>query len=144
MTPSPFLHRFTVTAADVLPADVWRLYDDTSTWPMWDAGLERIERESPLADGAHGTMLLKGAPDPLAFVIEDVQPGRSFTDVTAVGDVVVRVEHRAQPAAPQGTRITHTVAVDGPADAAQEVGAMVCSDFPETMDALVTLARGRR
>ena len=35
--------------ADVAPAAIWALYEDTSTWPSWDAQAELVTRDGPFA-----------------------------------------------------------------------------------------------
>jgi hypothetical protein len=72
-----------------------------------------------------------------------VEPLREFTDETPVGDIVVRVSHRLEPASAGRLRITYAAEIDGPDRQAAEIGPMITADFPQTMAALIALARQR-
>jgi hypothetical protein len=131
-----------VVEADVAPAAVWALYDDVSTWPVWDAQAEWVTRDGPFATGTAGTMKFRGV-DPLPYTLTRVEPLREFVDATPVGDLVVRVSHRLEPLAGGRLRLTYAAEIDGPADEAAQVGPAITADFPETMSALLALARER-
>jgi hypothetical protein len=120
------------------PAAVWRLYSDVSSWPAFDSEAERIELDGRFAAGAHGTMKLRGQ-EPFGFTLTEVEPERLFTDETPVGDAVVRVRHVLTPVA-GGVEITHAVRIDGPPDFAEELGAMITADMPDTIARLARLA----
>jgi len=40
-------------------------------------------------------------------------------------------------------RITYSAEIEGPEEAAQQIGPMITADFPETMASLVALAKER-
>jgi hypothetical protein len=126
--------------ADVPAAAIWALYEDADSWPSWDPDAERISRDGPFTAGTTGTMTNRGQ-DPLPFTLIEVEPLRSFTDETAVGDVVVRVAHRIEPG-PDGTiALTYRAEIDGPAEQTEELGPMITRDFPAVMASLVAAAR---
>lgn len=128
--------------ADVSPDAVWALYDDVTTWPDWDAQAEKITRDGPFAAGTTGTMTFKGQ-DPLHYRLVKVEPKREWVDETPVGDIVVRVSHRLNPLSDGRLQITYAAEIDGPDQQAQEIGAAITADFPETMASLVALATER-
>jgi polyketide cyclase/dehydrase/lipid transport protein len=134
----PFTYEHSLLAP-ASPAAVWRLYSDVSQWPSFDAEAEHIELDGPFVAGSRGTMKFRGQ-DPLAFVLTEVEPGRVFTDETPVGDAVVRVRHRLDPAPEGGTRITYQVEIDGPEAFATQLGTMITGDIPTTMARLARLA----
>jgi Polyketide cyclase / dehydrase and lipid transport len=138
---APFTYRHSVEA-DVSVEAVWALYEDVTTWPSWDDQAERITRDGPFAPGTTGTMRFTGQ-DPLSYRLTKVEPLREFVDETPAGPLLVRVSHRLEPLRPGRVRITHEAEVQGPADEAREVGATITADFPETMAALVRLAKER-
>ena len=140
-TTAPFTYRHSVEA-DVSLEAVWALYEDVTTWPSWDDQAERITRDGPFAPGTTGTMRFTGQ-DPLSYRLTKVEPLREFVDETPAGPLLVRVSHRLEPLQPGRVRITHEAEVQGPADEAREVGATLTADFPETMAALVRLAKER-
>ena len=140
-TTAPFTYRHSVEA-DVSVEAVWALYEDVTTWPSWDDQAERITRDGPFAPGTTGTMRFTGQ-DPLSYRLTKVEPLREFVDETPAGPLLVRVSHRLEPLQPGRVRITHEAEVQGPANEAREVGATLTADFPETMAALVRLAKER-
>ncbi len=138
---SPFTYTHTVET-DVSAATVLSLYEDVTTWPLWDAEAEWVTRDGPFEAGTSGAMKFKGQ-EPLAYRLAAVEPGRGFVDETPVGELVVRVSHRLEPLAPQRLRMTYEAEIDGPAEQAQEIGPLITADFPDTMASLVALAEER-
>lgn len=118
------------------PAQVFEVLAEPETWSEWNDGVLRIEMHGPFATDTTAVMVL---PDSTAlpFRFAWVEPDKGFEDVTEVADagVVVRVRHELSPT-DGGTRITYRCEVDGPADAAREVGAAVTADFDEVIAAL--------
>ena len=128
--------------ADVIPEAIWELYEDVTTWPSWDDQAERITRDGPFETGTTGTMKFVGQ-DPLFYRLAKVEPLREFVDETPVGPLLIRVSHLLDPLPDGRLRITYSAEIDGPADAARQVGPMITADFPETMASLVALAKKR-
>lgn len=126
---------------DVSAEALWRLLSDVDGWGAWNAGIETIALEGPLAVGATFRMKPPGE-DELTSTVAELEPNRLLTDVTDLGELVVRVEHRLAPSAGGGTTLTYRVEVSGPAaDAAgEEVGRAVSADFPDVMAALASAA----
>jgi hypothetical protein len=120
----------------------WARYDDVTTWPSWDAQAEKITRDGPFQAGTTGTMKFMGQ-DPLAYRLAKVEPLREFVDETPAGPLLVRVSHLLEPVAAGRLRITYSAEIEGPEEAAQQVGPMITADFPETMASLVALAKER-
>jgi hypothetical protein len=124
-------------------AAIFALYRDVATWPAWDAGLERMLLDGPFASGTTGSMLLLDQ-DPLATRLLSVEDGRGFEDETRIPgtDLVVRVRHTLDPLPHGGTRVTHSLSIDGPdADTlGPSVGEAITADFPRSLAALVALA----
>ena len=69
--------------------------------------------------------------------------GLARTDETPLGEITVRVSHRLEPRADGLVDVTHAVRIDGAAQAAQQIGAMITADFPATMASLIALAKDR-
>jgi Polyketide cyclase / dehydrase and lipid transport len=130
------------TEADVSADAIWALYDDVTTWPRWDAEAELVTRDGPFAAGTTGTMKFKGQ-EPLRYRLTKVEPLHEFVDETPVDALVVRVSHRLEPLTSERLRITYTAEIDGPERQAQQIGPMITADFPDTIAALVALAKER-
>jgi hypothetical protein len=142
MTTSRPAFSYTHTVETEVPAaEIWALYEDVRTWPLWDAQAQAVTRDGPFAAGTAGTMTFTGQ-DPLPDRLVKVDPEREFIDETPVGELVVRVSHRLEPAG-RGLRITYAAQIDGPADQAREVGPLITADFPQTMASLIALAARR-
>src|SRR6266516_3666172 len=84
--------------ADVSAEVVWSLYEDVTTWPLWDAEAEWVTRDGPFEAGTTGAMKFKDQ-QPLSYRLTTVEPGRQFVDETRVGALLVRVSHRLEPLA---------------------------------------------
>jgi hypothetical protein len=124
---------------DVPRAAIWALYEETSTWPSWDAQAESVTRDGPFTAGTTGTMKFVDQ-EPLEYRLTKVEPLHEFVDETPVGSVVVRVSHLIDPLPSRGLRLTYTAEIDGPEDEAQQLGPMITADFPDTMASLIALA----
>jgi Polyketide cyclase / dehydrase and lipid transport len=140
MTPT-YTYRHSLET-DVAPEAIWALYEDASTWPSWDSEAELITRDGSFARGTTGTMKFVGQ-DPLEYRLTKVQPLREFVDETPIESLVVRVSHLLEPLPSGRLRITHTAEIDGPEAEAQRIGPMITADFPDTLAALVALAKER-
>jgi len=101
-----------------------------------------VTRDGEFATGATGTMKFEDQP-PLSYRLVTVDPEREFLDETPVGDLVVRVSHLLEPLPSGRLRITYSVEIDGPEEQAKEIGPLITADFPETIAALVSLAKER-
>ena len=119
------------------PARVWQLFVDVARWKDWNAGIEKIEIHGPFANGTTFTMQPPGQ-DVITSKLIDVKPNEGFTDETVVDDTRVIVSHRLVTLPSGRTKIVYSTEITGPA--ADELGPMVTSDFPEVLAALKRLA----
>ena len=122
---------------------IFAFFKDVSTWPDWNAGVERIELDGPFVSGTTGTMFMPGQ-DAIRFRLVWVGDGQGFEDETKIADagVVVRVRHTLEALPNRGTRITYSATIDGPAadDVGPSIGPAITADFPEVMSALAARA----
>ncbi len=128
-------------ATTASPEAVWKLLGDVESWGTWNAGIETIELDGPLAVGTSFRMKPPDE-DVLTSTVVVLEPNRLFADETDMGDLVIRVVHLLQPLADGGTTITYRVEVSGPAADAigEEVGTAVSADFPDVLAALAEAA----
>lgn len=124
------------------PEALWRLLSDIDGWSRWNDGIETIVLDGPLAVGATFRMKPPGE-DMLTSTVAELEENRLLTDVTEMGELVIRVVHRLEPLPGGGTSLTYRVKVSGPAADAvgEEVGAAVSADFPDVMAALAAAAQ---
>ena len=123
------------------PEALWRLLSDVDGWVNWNDGIETIALNGPLAVGATFDMKPPGE-EVLTSTIAELERNRLLTDVTEMGELVIRVAHRLQPLAGGGTSVTYRVEVSGPAadTHGEEVGTAISADFPQVIAALVAAA----
>lgn len=121
-------------------ARLFSILADPASWSEWNDGVQRIDMAGPFAVGTTAVMVL---PDETAlpFTFSWVEADRGFEDATEIPDagVIVRVRHELTPINGR-TRITYRCAVEGPDDAAADVGAAVSADFPDVISALAARA----
>jgi uncharacterized protein YndB with AHSA1/START domain len=124
------------------PEALWELLSDINGWGAWNDGIETITLDGPLAVGAIFRMKPPGE-DVLTSTVAELEENRLLTDVTDMGELVIRVAHQLQPLASGGTSIAYRVQVSGPAADAvgEEVGTAISADFPLVMAALAAAAR---
>ena len=129
---------------DLTPEALWPVLRDVDGWGAWNDGIETIALDGPLAVGATFEMKPPGE-EPMRGTIAELEEGRLLTDVTDLGELVVRVAHRLDPVPDGGTAVTFAVEVSGPAADAvgEEVGTAISADFPEVIAGLVSAAHGR-
>lgn len=120
---------------------LWELLSDVDGWGSWNDGIETIALDGPLAVGSTFRMKPTGQ-DELTSTIAELDPPGRLTDVTDLGELVVRVAHVLVPVSGGGTSITYTLEVTGTtADAmGAEVGEAISADFPTVLAALAAAA----
>ncbi|HZE38033.1 MAG TPA: hypothetical protein VE172_04400 [Stackebrandtia sp.] len=121
---------------------IWHLWADVAGWGTWNADIEKIEIDGPFAAGSRITMTPRGE-DPVSLRIDEATENRGFVDEARFEGLVLRTAHRAERLDDGGTRVVYRMEITG--DAADElgprIGPAVTGDWPETMAALVALAR---
>jgi uncharacterized protein YndB with AHSA1/START domain len=125
------------------PAAVWRLWTDVAGWGRWNADIERVRLTGGFVPGGEIEMTPRGQ-DAVVLRLAEVRPDELFVDEADLGDVVVRTEHRIEPAADGRIRVVYRTQITGPAADAMgpAIGPAITADFPETIAALVKLAEG--
>ena len=125
--------------------EVWLRYQDTDTWPEWNAAVGAVRLDGPFATGTTGTL---APPDqePLPFTLVSVTVDVGYVSETAIADTVsLRTSAALTPLEDGGTRITHRVDLVGPAADffAQSFGPALTAGLPKTVAALAEAARPR-
>jgi Polyketide cyclase / dehydrase and lipid transport len=129
---------------EVAPEALWPLLQDVNGWGAWNDGIEAIALDGPLGVGATFQMKPPGE-DAVTSTIAELQENRLLTDVTDLGDLVIRVAHRLDPLPSGGTVVTYRVEVTGPAadNIGEEVGTSISADFPQVIAALIAAGQTR-
>jgi hypothetical protein len=130
------------TSAD--PAVVWRLYRDVSTWPRWNAAVERVELDGPFAAGTAGRLRPAGRVDgSLPFRLVAATENEGYTSETDIAETVtLRLVNTLAAAPGGGTRITHRAELVGPAAEyfGSTFGPALAAGVPTSVQALGELA----
>jgi hypothetical protein len=116
-----------VTVASL--AFVWKYWTDVTNWVGPPAS---FKLDGPFEAGSRGATLLPDR-DPLSWVIEEVQPGNSYTIGSELDGAVLLCHWRFDPLPGGGTRLTQRIGVAG-RDAAQHA-AGIRSGFEPTLAA---------
>ena len=130
----------TTGVSSATPAEVFRVLAEPATWSEWNEGVADVRMDGPFATDSTAVMVFPDETE-LPFSLAWVEEERGFEDVTEVPDagVVVRVTHELEPEG-TSTRITYRCVVQGPDDAASDVGTGVSADFEEVITALAARA----
>lgn len=96
------------------PERVWQVMSDVERWPEWTASVTSVRRldRGPLAVGSRALIRQPKFP-PALWKVTAIEPGRSFTWVSAAPGL--RVEgHHAVELADGGSRATLSLDMGGP------------------------------
>lgn len=119
---------------------VWEAVRDLHTGDLSYSGADRFELHGPFAVGTELTVTPEGQ-DPIRSRIAVLEPGRTYADVTAFGDVRLTFRYDLDDHA-EGTAVRYSLTIDG-ADAdtvGPELGPQISADFPATLAALLAEA----
>ncbi|MFT4305492.1 MAG: SRPBCC family protein [Microbacterium sp.] len=121
---------------DATPAEVFAILAEPGAWSEWNDGVADIRMDGPFEAGTSAVMVFPDGSE-LPFELTWVEAGRGYEDLTPVPDagVTVRVRHELE-ASEAATRITYRCTVEGPDEAAAEVGRGVSADFDQIIAAL--------
>lgn len=128
--------------ADVAAEAIWEIWTDVERWGDWNSDIESVAIDGPFAVGSTIAMTPRGG-EPVALRIVEARPGELFVDEAEFGGAVIRTAHRIELLDDDRIRIVYSTEIGGPAaeKVGPEIGPMVTDDFPETIAALVDLAR---
>lgn len=121
------------------PAQIWAFFSDVAGWKAWNVGIEKIEIHGPFAKGTTFTMQPPGE-EAFTSALTEVVENEGFTDETVIGGTRVLVHHKISLLPSSRVKIIYSTEITGPA--AEVIGPMVTSDFPEVLSALKSLAEG--
>jgi hypothetical protein len=103
----------TATALSSAPPEAFfSRWADMATWPEWDDAVSWARLDGPFVAGSTGALKPKGGPK-VTFVIETLEPGTEFTDVSAMPGARLRIRHLVSVDA-GATQVDIDVSIDGP------------------------------
>lgn len=95
------------------PEAFFARWADMRTWPQWDDAVVWTRLDGPFAAGATGVLKPRRGPK-ARFVIETLEPGAEFTDVSTLPGARLRIRHLTAVEQDRRTRVTVEVSIDGP------------------------------
>lgn len=130
---------------DVEPVAVWAALRDLHSGIPLGPHSDRFELHGPFAVGTQVSVTPQGQ-DTMCSTIVELDEGRSYADRTAFGDLTLLFRHTLTSLHGGGTHVTHRLEITGLGadEAGRELGPQISSDFPATMDELLSAARARR
>jgi uncharacterized protein YndB with AHSA1/START domain len=129
------------TISNASPETIWQIYIDIPNWTQWHDNILECHIDGPFEPGSKGAMRVQGNPRPLPFVLLEVQDEIMFTDLTEIPGANIVFAHLLEETS-EGTRITHTVTISGPAweQISGTLGKQLEHGLPQTIELLARLA----
>jgi hypothetical protein len=132
----------TASARSTAPPDAFfARWEDMDSWPQWDEAVVWTRPDGPFAVGTSGALKPKGGPK-VSFVIETLEPGAEFTDVSSMPGARLRIRHLVAVEEDGRTRVDIEVSIDGPFGWlwGKVLGRGIATSTPEALAKLVVLA----
>jgi hypothetical protein len=95
------------------PAAFFARWGDMAGWSEWNADTEWVRLDGPFVVGATGQLKPKGGPK-VRFVIERLDPGREFVDVSLLFGARLTFDHQVRTAPGGGCVIDISITLTGP------------------------------
>ncbi len=92
--------------------NVWKLWSDVETWPMWDHGLEWCRLDGPFSAGTKGALKPKGSPT-VSFELTHVEPGHSYSDLSSLPLTKLKFTHTLEKLSRGQYQIRHRASCKG-------------------------------
>lgn len=126
------------------PEAVWEALRDLHTGTKISDHSDTFEMHGPFAVGTQVSVTPQGQETFRSVIIELVE-GEVYADETEFNGLTLLFRHTLAPTGTGGTRITHTLVIDGPTadQVAPELGPQISEDFPAAMADLITVATRR-
>jgi len=123
---------------------VWSALRDLHSGTPLGPASDSFELHGPFAVGTEVTVTPQGQ-DAMTSTIVELDPERVYADRTVFGPLSLTFRHTLAPTAEGGTRVTHTLEIDGEGadQAGPELGPQIAGDFPVAMAELLHAAEER-
>ena len=95
------------------PAALFDRWADMATWPEWSTDMDWARLDGPFAVGTTGVLKPTRGPK-TKFVIEQLDPGRVYVDVSRLPGARLTFDHRVADLPGGGCSVDVTVSLSGP------------------------------
>jgi hypothetical protein len=122
---------------------IWKLYQDTATWPTWDHEVQNIKLFGAFETGTKGIIKPKGGPK-AKFEMIECTPQKSFTDRSFLPLCKMDFIHTIQQT-DKGLLVTHKVIMTGLLTFffSKVIGSKIKAGLPTTVQNLIKLAENK-
>ncbi len=123
--------------------ELWALYSNIESWPLWDHGIENISLDEEFREGAKGKIKPEGQ-DLLNYMITWAEPEKGFSDETFIDGfgATVKFIHTFSDLPDGKVCLTHhiTISCPGKEEVEEKIGEGTSSGVPRTMESLTRMA----
>ena len=123
--------------------EIWALYSNVESWPLWDHGIEDVSLEGEFKEGAHGKIKPEGQGF-LSYKITLADPDKGFSDETVIDDLMATIKFiHTFSSLPDGkVRLTNHIMIlcPGKEEIEKEIGDGISSGVPKTMEHIARMA----
>lgn len=129
------------TYKNIKKEDVWRIWLDVTSWPIWDKELAYCKMDAPFEKG--NQIILKPISGPkVRILLEEVIPNKKFIASCKFVGATMQHIHELQET-PDGLCITNTLWISGPLSFiwVNLVGKKIIRSIPANNDALIKLIK---
>lgn len=110
-----FKWEFTETIeTDATPEQIWSLWENVNTWPLWDKEISWVKLHGPFLAGTHGQMKPIDGPK-VNFTLIEVEKNKKFIDQAKLPLTVMNFSHFYHVPTSEGGKSTiqHHVEIKG-------------------------------
>lgn len=123
--------------------EIWALYSNIESWPLWDQGIESVSLEGEFKDGAQGKIKLVGQ-GLLSYRITMADPNKGFSNETVIYglNATVKFLHTFSDMLDGKIMLINHVTVACPDNELieNEIGEGITSGIPNTMANIARMA----
>ncbi len=128
---------------DARKDEIWTLYSNVESWPLWDHGIEDISLDGEFMEGTNGKIKIEGQGY-LNYRITMADPDKGYTDETVIEDLKTTIEfvHTFVDLPDGKIRLTNhvTILCPGKEEMEKEIGGSIASGVPQTMENIARMA----
>lgn len=128
---------------DARKDEIWTLYSNVESWPLWDHGIEDISLDGEFMEGTNGKIKMEGQGY-LNYRITMADPDKGYTVETVIEDLKTTIEfiHTFVDLPDGKIRLTNhvTILCPGKEEMEKEIGGSIASGVPQTMENIARMA----
>jgi hypothetical protein len=123
--------------------EIWALYSNVESWPLWDHGIEDISLDGEFMEGTNGKIKMEGQ-EYLNYRITMADPDKGYTVETVIDDLKATIKfiHTFSDFPDGKIRLTNhiTVLCTSKEGIEEGIGESITSGVPQTMENIARMA----